>query len=95
MLSGEDVVHVDVELGASLLELALLGRRDGDEIVVQPTLLVRLQHQAALLGHVGLVGDVGDGGDITHAAPIVPGPSPSRQVKVCNTRVRSEEMNLV
>ena len=40
VLSGEHVVHVDVKLGPSLLELALLGRHDGDEIVVKTTLLV-------------------------------------------------------
>ena len=55
MLSCEHVVHVDVELGPSLLELALLGRLEGNQVVVKTTSLIHLQHQTTLLGDIGLV----------------------------------------
>ena len=89
VLGGEHVVHVDVELGAALLEPALVGRLVRDEVVVQPGALVHLQHQAALLVHVGLVGDVGDPGHVTHAAPVirVAQPPPTQrpaQLHLCN-----------
>ena len=83
------MVHVDVELGAALLEPALVGRLVRDEVVVQPGALVHLQHQAALLVHVGLVGDVGDPRHVTHAAPVirVAQPPPTQrpaQLHLCN-----------
>ena len=71
MLCSEDMVHVDVEFGSPLLELALLGGLDWYQVVVEAASLVDLQHEAALLRVVRLVGHVGDGRHVAQAAPIV------------------------
>ena len=39
VLGGEDVVEVNVQFRSSLLELALLGCHEGDQIVMKTTLL--------------------------------------------------------
>ena len=59
VLSGEDVVQVDVQFRSSLLELALLGCHERDQIVMKTTLLGEisrlcsdwLDHDVALLCH--------------------------------------------
>jgi len=71
VLSGEDMVQVNMEFGSSLLELASLGRHDWNQIMMKAALLVRLQNQAALLRHEGFVGGVGYGRDIAHTAPVI------------------------
>ena len=71
VLGGEHVVQVHVELGAALLEPALLGGLVRDEVVVQTASLVHLEHEAALLVDRGLVGQVGDPRHVAHAAPVI------------------------
>ena len=59
VLGGEDVVEVNVQFRSSLLELALLGCHEGDQIVMKTTLLGEisrlcsdwLDHDVALLCH--------------------------------------------
>ena len=60
-----------MEFGSSLLELSGLGRRDGNQVVMQAALLVGFQDHAALLCDEGFVGGVGDGRDIAHTAPVI------------------------
>ena len=71
MLGGEHVVQVHVELGAALLEPALLCGLVRDEVVVEAAPLIHLEHEAALLVHRGLVGQVGDPRHVAHAAPVI------------------------
>ena len=71
MLCCEYVVHVNMKFCSSLLELALFSCLDWYQVVVEPTSLVDLQHEAALLGVVGLVGHVGDGRHVAQAAPVL------------------------
>ena len=80
------MVHVDVKLGAPLLELALLGRHDWDEIMVKTTLLIGLEDEAALLRDERLVGHVGYPGHVTQTAAIVTSTSSHSQVEICKSQ---------
>ena len=100
VLGGEHVVQVNVELGAPLLEPALLSGLVRDEVMMEAASLIHLQHEAALLIDRGLVGQVGDPRHVAHTAPVIsiaqtpPAQSPAN-LQLCNEKfVEERELNL-